>query len=386
MPFSRWNPPPRGWDACRRRVDPAFWARVPPPPPQPPRASLRVAASDPRCVSRPRLDARKSVRFRAVQASAKRGDGDSLTGEDGRTENVSAEARLRERRRQPPRSTRAARLGVHPGVAPRRRRRNSRRGYTHVVLAVGVFVFFSGRFASASGVGLRPRGSVAGDHLARSPATMAAARARRRWSNAPIARDDHDSRRGPDSESDMAAASDGGSSSSDERFESRLFLRSLRPANGTSDLRESPRGASRDAGAACRGESRPRWCPCRRTCGPSWPSWAGSNPSTTCQPAASTGGAGRVRLSGGARGLNDRAERESERDKDDDRDAAEAHRARRAKRMRRRGPHGGGGCRSGPQRRRPGSGGAEEGGVQGDEGQAGGTTRTEVREADAERR
>ena len=65
---------------------------------------------------------------------------------------------------------------------------------------------------------------------------------------------------------------------------------------------------------------------------------------TIVAPAASTGGRLFAPLSAQMlerqrrNALNDRAEREGERDKDDDRDAAEAHRARRAKRTRALGP------------------------------------------------
>ena len=221
----------------QRRVDPAFWARVPPPPPRPPRASLRVAASDPRCVSRPRLDARKSVRFRAVQAAAKRGTSDSRLGEDGRTENVSAEnvsANVEDSLPDRP----APRASGSPGGRPA--------SSSTTLAARGTLTSSSPSTSSSSSPDASPAprtwvsgrgGSVAGDHLARSPATMAAARAR---AAAMVKRTNRAGRSRfatlSDSESDGDDDEDDGSSSSDERFESRLFLRSLRPANGASDL------------------------------------------------------------------------------------------------------------------------------------------------------
>ena len=192
--------------------------------------------------------------------------------------------RLRERRRQPPRSTRAARLGFTRG-SPRVGVDDTRGArVTHVVLAVDVFVFFSGRFAGASNVGLRPRrirrrgppraepcddggGARArsGDgqtHQSRGTITIRdAVRFRIGWRRRRARR----------------------VSSSDERFESRLFLRSLRPRTARATSRISARCVARCWRGVPR-RVRPRWCPCRRTCGPSWPSWAGSNPSTTCQP------------------------------------------------------------------------------------------------------
>ena len=240
----------------QRRVDPAFWARVPPPPPQPPRASLRVAASDPRCVSRPRLDARKSVRFRAVQAAAKRGTSDSRLGEDGRTENVSAEnvsANVEDSLpdRPAPRASGFTRGSPRVVVDDTRGAR-----VTHVVLAVDVFVFFSGRFAGASNVGLRPR------------------RIRRRGPPRAEPRDDGGGARarGGDGQTHQSR----GTITIRDAVRFRIGRRRRRrrrvlvlgrairvssvssfasPRERRERPRESPRGASRDAGAACRGES-----------------------------------------------------------------------------------------------------------------------------------
>ena len=192
--------------------------------------------------------------------------------------------RLRERRRQPPRSTRAARLGFTRG-SPRvvdDETRGAR--YTHVVLAVDVFVFFSGRFAGASNVGLRPRRiRRRGPPRAEPRDDGGGARARRRWSNAPIARDDHDSRRGPIPNRTATTTKTTGPRPRTSDSSLVCFFVRFAPRTARATSRISARCVARCWRGVPR-RVRPRWCPCRRTCGPSWPSWAGSNPSTTCQP------------------------------------------------------------------------------------------------------
>ena len=236
IPFSRWNPPPRRWDACR-----GAWI------PRSGRASrrrlrnhlARLFASPRRirgaCRDRgwTRENLFGSERFRR-RRNAGRATRDSAKTVERKTSPRKTSPRT-SKTASPIDPRRAPR--VHPG-SPRVVVDDTRGArVTHVVLAVDVFVFFSGRPPAprtwVSGRG----GSVAGDHLARSPATMAAARAR---AAAMVKRTNRAGRSRfatrSDSESDGDDDEDDGSSSSDERFESRLFLRSLRPANGASDL------------------------------------------------------------------------------------------------------------------------------------------------------
>ena len=298
IPFSRWNPPPRVGARQRRAGSRALGTRP-----------AAASATTSRVSSRRRVGSEVRVATevgRAKICSVQSGSGGGETRDERlatrrrrSTENVSENVSANVEDSLPDRP--APRASGSPGVAPRRRRRHSRREVHHVVLAVDVFVFFSGRFAGASNVGLRPRRIRRGDHLARSPATMAAARAR-----------------GGDGQTHQSR----GTITIRDAVRFRIGRRRRRrrgPRPRTSDsslvcffVRFAPRTAratsrisARCVARCWRGvprRVRPRWCPCRRTCGPSWPSWAGSNPSTTCQPPRKPPRAERVRLRGGARG------------------------------------------------------------------------------------